>query len=478
MEFKVLSHAGLQVQSKSGKSLICDPWILGSSYWRSWWNYPPVSRELVNSLKPDVIYLTHIHWDHFHGPSLEKFSKETLIIVPKGNYSRNKDDLNSLGFHNVVELKHGETYKIDEDFTITSYQFFIFLDSAAMIECDGVKLLNLNDSKHMGGTLKQIVKKHKPIDFVFRSHSSANSRLSYEVVDAPETVVDDIDTYIQDFARTTVASGAKYAVPFASNHCHLHKDTWRFNKYIQNPSMVRDYFERNNIKGTEVQVMVSGDSWSSETGFNQQPGDYWFTDIDQRLEEYRENQKDKLEKFYEKEDKTKINKKVVDKYFAGLKRKIPFFLKWKLKNFKFTYVLYCEEKPKYIYNVDVATGNVEQLAPEEVDLSDYEKYPAQIHTTAFIFLRCIGFRIFSHMSIGKRVFYKVTKDAKPKMETLNLVFNLEEYDMIPISRNFKGRSIQTWWLRWREIILYMSLVKDKVLTGKMDFEKYLQPSNI
>ena len=21
-------------------SLICDPWLIGSAYWRSWWNFP------------------------------------------------------------------------------------------------------------------------------------------------------------------------------------------------------------------------------------------------------------------------------------------------------------------------------------------------------------------------------------------------------------------------------------------------------
>jgi UDP-MurNAc hydroxylase len=37
--FKILSHACLLV--KRGKtSLIVDPWISGSCYWRSWWNYP------------------------------------------------------------------------------------------------------------------------------------------------------------------------------------------------------------------------------------------------------------------------------------------------------------------------------------------------------------------------------------------------------------------------------------------------------
>ena len=62
MQFQILSHAGLLVQG-SGKTLLFDPWLVGSTYWRSWWNYPPVERSLVDSLRPDFIYLTHIHWD-------------------------------------------------------------------------------------------------------------------------------------------------------------------------------------------------------------------------------------------------------------------------------------------------------------------------------------------------------------------------------------------------------------------------------
>ncbi len=149
MEFQVLSHAGLLVKSKTGKSLICDPWLIGSSYWRSWWNYPPVSKELVDSLKPDFIYLTHIHWDHFHGPSLQKFSKDTPVIIPKGGYKRMKEDLQYLGFNNIIELKHCESKMLEEGFVITSYQVWMFLDSALLIECEGTRLLNLNDSKHM-----------------------------------------------------------------------------------------------------------------------------------------------------------------------------------------------------------------------------------------------------------------------------------------------------------------------------------------
>lgn len=473
MKFTVLSHAGLLVRSQEGKTLICDPWLIGSSYWRSWWNYPPVSKSLIDSLIPDVIYITHIHWDHFHGPSLEKFDKNVKIIVPKGNYSRCIDDLHKLGFMNVEELKHGETFTIGRDFSITSYQFGIFLDSAVLIKCDSKKLLNLNDSKHMGLTLKEIVSNHSPIDFVFRSHSSANSRLSYNVVDAPKEEVDDITSYIENFAATVNATGARYAIPFASNHCHLHKDTWDFNKYIQTPYMVKEYFDRNDIQTPECVIMATGDSYDDANGFSITSKE-WFEDREKKLLEYRDSQQEKLLNFYKEEDNTRLKIKLAEKYFKDLSGKIPFFLKNPLHK-PFTYVLYTFDKPTYVLDVNIAKGTVVQLDPREVNLDNYTEYPLQIHTTLFIFQRCLAFRIFSHMSIGKRVFYRVTKASKPSMELLNLVFNLEEYDMLPLSRNFKGRSIETWLLRWREILLYFGLAKDKVLTGKMDFNKYLRP---
>ena len=473
MQFKVLSHAGLLVTSANGKKLVCDPWLVGSSYWRSWWNYPPVSREAITNLQPDVIYLTHIHWDHFHGPSLELFDKNTRIVVPKGNYSRNKDDLRTLGFKNVIELKHGESYHIDTDFDIYSYQFGVFLDSAVLIDCDGQKLLNLNDSKHMGGTLKQIVSNHKPIDFVFRSHSSANSRMSYELIDKPGEIEDDIDRYVQDFANTAKAVGARYAIPFASNHCHLHKDSWKYNPLVQTPVMVQNYFKKHQISQPNLVVMVSGDSYeANDDRFDLNPTD-WFTNRQQHLEQYLADNSEKLNQFYQEEEDTKINKKVVDKYFGNLAAKIPFFFKNRLKNTAFTYILGNGDHVGYVFNINVATGEVTQI-PSETELN-FQDFPIQIRTTTFIFKRCIAFRIFSHMSIGKRVFYELHSKDKGKMELLNLIFNLDEYDMLPLNRLFTQRSLETWRLRWREIGLYLSLLKDKIIYRKLDFSKYLKP---
>src|SRR5690348_18027489 len=56
MRFRILGHACLEVTSNS-KQLLCDPWLVGSAYWRSWWNYPPVpdrSEEHTSELQSPV----------------------------------------------------------------------------------------------------------------------------------------------------------------------------------------------------------------------------------------------------------------------------------------------------------------------------------------------------------------------------------------------------------------------------------------
>ena len=125
-----LSHACCKI-SHQNTTLLFDPWHIGSCYWRSWWNYPPVRKELYTDLKPDAIYITHFHWDHWHGPSLKKlFNKDTLIITHNEPNKRSYDDLKKIGFHNIILLKHGELFKLN-NIKITPYQFGLFLNDSA-----------------------------------------------------------------------------------------------------------------------------------------------------------------------------------------------------------------------------------------------------------------------------------------------------------------------------------------------------------
>ena len=464
MQFQILSHAGMAASS-GGTTLLCDPWLIGSTYWRSWWNYPPVSQELIDSLRPDAIYLTHIHWDHFAGPSLRLFPDDIPIYIPKEPAGRIARDLRQMGLNNIIEMEHGKPYQLG-DLTITSYHFFVFTDSAIVIEDKYAVLLNANDAKLMGGPLKQILTEHPKIDFVFRSHSSANSRVCYELMDDPQAVVDDKEQYIENFATFVKATGATHAIPFASNHCHLHKEVIDYNSFACSQQEVEDYFRKHNITDPQIHVMVSGDSWSSEGGFDIREQD-WFTRRDEHIREYDERVRDRLEDTYKREARAKVSMKRVEKYYAKVFKAMPWFMRNKFKDTPALYVLKAGDTETLI-EVDFYNKQVRQIE----SYTD-ESHPFQIHTAAALFNHCIVSDLFSHLAISKRVKYRVTKKTYKPARTLAYFYNFYEYDLLPISHIHFGRFVAGWLRRWRELLLYARIGVDHLLGRGFVYDRYL-----
>ena len=62
-ELHIHGHSCLEIRTEK-VTLICDPWLVGSTYWRSWWNFPksPDLDSLLDlwSEKDNLfIYITH-----------------------------------------------------------------------------------------------------------------------------------------------------------------------------------------------------------------------------------------------------------------------------------------------------------------------------------------------------------------------------------------------------------------------------------
>lgn len=449
MSFRILSHACVEIKHKN-KALLVDPWLIGSCYWRSWWNYPPVKKDVFEQLKPDAIYITHVHWDHWHGPTLKFFLEKNIKIITHDEPNkRSLRDLKNFGFKNIQILKHNESYEIGE-IKITPYQFGLFLnDSALVIETPDFKMLNANDCKIAGSSLEQIKNNHGNFDFALRSHSSANDRVCYKI-EGSEKIFDNPLHYTRSFKLFMDNVKPKYAIPFASNHCHLHRDVFSWNSIINDPFMLKKDIETlGGLKQSEFKIMLSGDSWSKSSGFQINPDskDY-FLNKDMKLKEYQLEQNNKLEKYYLSEKKLILNNRTIKKFREQIKL-IPKFLKRKLKKWQFGISIF-GGKEDYFLLVDAYNSKI-----DFINQNDFLELGAKIYTPIIVFNSAVNQNMFHHSGISKRNKYVFSDlDNLEKWEVMNDLLEKLELEVFPITLSYILNIIKNYSRRWREIFVY------------------------
>ena len=67
----------------NGSVLACDPWV-GTTNDNGWLAYPfyKNGKGILNEIKPNFIYISHLHGDHFDPGTLDKLkNKKTIIII-------------------------------------------------------------------------------------------------------------------------------------------------------------------------------------------------------------------------------------------------------------------------------------------------------------------------------------------------------------------------------------------------------------
>ena len=108
----------------------CDPWV-GATKENSWVSYP-VHKNGVNilkKLKPNFIYISHLHCDHLDSQILSKYkNKKTKIVIKEFADQRLKKRMFSLGFHNVVECKPWKKYRLNKDISVAIDRYLEFLE--------------------------------------------------------------------------------------------------------------------------------------------------------------------------------------------------------------------------------------------------------------------------------------------------------------------------------------------------------------
>ena len=444
VQFKVLSHACLLLKTEK-HSIIIDPWLLGSCYWRSWWNFPKANFNEHELLDVDAVIISHIHWDHWHSPTLKKYFKNKDIIIPDEPGLRSERDLRKMGFKTINRIKHGKKISIG-DIDLSLYQFgLLSTDAAIVIEAGGIKILNANDAKLAGLPLNNLVKIHGKFDFALRSHSSANPRICYQIEGEKFAHFDDQEHYFRSYKLFMDAVNPRYAIPFASNHCHLHKEVYKFNSYITNPVDLERYLDLSPAKKSwKLIVMMPGSEWNSDKGFIlKEPTE--FRNKDDSIENYLQEVHSTLEKYYDRENNTNVTEKIWAKFLSFcstslmLKRIYGNFMVTITRLDGFGETRLIEGKNQY---------------PIEFTCKSKPGLP-NIIIPAIIFKDAVRMNMFEHAGISKRCKY-IASNNEDMNRLIRIVSLLEKRERFPRDITFRHaiRFLVAYVRRWRELLVY------------------------
>ena len=73
------------------------------AYNASWFQYPQYEGDIDALTRPDVVYISHEHLDHYDPEFLAKISREVPVLTGRVHKKRLLSRLRRLGFKTIVE---------------------------------------------------------------------------------------------------------------------------------------------------------------------------------------------------------------------------------------------------------------------------------------------------------------------------------------------------------------------------------------
>ena len=245
----------------------------------------------------------------------------------------------------------------------------------------------------------------------------------------------------------------RYAVPFASNHCHLHRDTRHLNAYIQTPLDVAAYFERFRTQqalATRLEVMLPGSSWSEDAGFDLADTGV-FAERDRALQRYSNDKAATLESYYALERKVRVTTEDMVRFFGVFFNVVPGPLRLLFRSRRILMVCEGGASPGCWW-IDMWTRRVQEAAPEDV-----EQARLRVHIPAIVLRQSLRMNMFAHAGISKRVRFLATRTDMRYLRLFEFLLECYEVELLPLRQNLTRRSLRSWARRWREPVLYLQI---------------------
>ncbi len=438
MKFTIIGHACLFIET-GAETILADPWLFGSCYWRSWWHFPPNTALRPEFLEPDYLYLSHHHFDHFHYPSLRRIAKTAKVLIPRFGVDVMRHELHRLGFPDVTELPHGDSLRLPSGARLASYQYGPD-DSALIVEHDGVVLADLNDCKISGVAARPLLRAFGPPTFLFKSHSFAQAYPNcYHAADPAEATLMTREDFLSSFTSTLRELRPAYAIPFASMVAFLHPESRPCNVYAVRPPEV---VAEAGCETTKTVCMIPGDSWSSDSGFSLQPHDYYQRPAEW-IDRLADQHADSIRRDDAAEQGFRLDFSLFRDYFEVFLRSLPPGIWLMLQR---PVVFFTPSDPLPYWILDFRTRRVTRAAAPPAAHANV------IRIAEAVLADAIAKNIVAFVHISMRIRIDLAPGGSPVDFLFWGLLSVQELGYLPLRRNLTPRAMAVLWRRRAEVL--------------------------
>jgi len=248
MKITFIGHAALLIEAGS-VTILSDPWWRGPCFGAQWWNYPLPYLGVLEQVRPDFIYISHGHHDHFHSGTLRTLDRSTKVLV--SDQTDLAQEVGALGFE-VIRLPDREEHALGGEVAVRIMR--THGGDTLMALCDGKEVaLNLNDALHSAPRLIQdefiacLRSIYRRIDYVFCGYGVASHFPNCYVIpgkDRVRTAQRRQHYFNSQWAGLVESLSPKFAFPFAADVVFLEEDLFWVNEPIHNSERPTALFRR------------------------------------------------------------------------------------------------------------------------------------------------------------------------------------------------------------------------------------------
>lgn len=252
MKVRYIYSACVEIKT-SDVSILCDPWFTDGAFDGSWFHYPKINDPFKILNKPDYIYISHIHPDHYDPIFLKKILKKyrkTKIIIPnfERNYLYNRMKFDGIDARPTNHVKVGNTniHLVPNEHEITD------IDSAIVVNDKNKTVVGLVDcvfNRKFGKSLKNLISIYtKKINLLMIPHSGANEvpHTHFDVTSQKKKLSDISNQKkifnIKRYLNWSKNFNSNYNLPYAGKYVIGGKNI-KFNKYygVSDPVDIKKY---------------------------------------------------------------------------------------------------------------------------------------------------------------------------------------------------------------------------------------------